>query len=204
MSRQQSKLLDWRGQTTVILASGPSLTAEQVEVVRRSNARAIVVNRTWEMLPTADVLYSGDFLFAKVYYAKIKQEFKGVWWTQDRSAAERYGINWVKGVNREGVGTDYIHNNGNSGHQAINLAFLFGSRRILLLGMDMKLGAKGEKHHHPDHPSPCVQSQMFGEWLHKGVKLAAELNAAGCSVVNCAPGSAWRDFPMSDIEKELM
>jgi hypothetical protein len=191
--------------TCVVLASGPSLTTEQVDHVRRAvGIKSIVVNSTYETFPEADVLYGGDFLWWKANYLDVRKHFKGECWTQDRTSADRYGLRWVKGVNRDGLSLkDFIHLNGNSGMQAVNLAYLWGFRRILLLGFDMRLGPKGEKHWHADHPAPLVQAQVFSEWVHKGAKLAAGLKAAGCEVINCTPGSAWRDFPESTIEKEL-
>ena len=93
--------------------------------------------------------------------------------------------------------------NGNSGAGAINLAYHFGARRILLIGMDMKPGANGEKHWHPDHPKPMVQGQQFEEWRLKMGVLAKDLAAEGVTVINCTPGSALTCFPMSDLEQEL-
>ena len=59
---------------------------------------------------------------------------------------------------RNGLGKRGLRVNGNSGAGAINLAYHFGARRILLVGMDMKPGPNGEKHWHPDHPKPLVQA----------------------------------------------
>lgn len=202
MSAEPSLLLDWHGHTSVVIASGPSLTTEQLDLVEASPTKTIVVNTTWEDYPHADVLFAGDFLWWKVHHGKSKA-FKGQRWTQDRTSAERFGVNWVRGEAREGLGTKGLRVNGNTGIGAINLAFLFGSRRILLIGMDMKLGPKGEKHHHEDHPAPLVQKQLFQEWRHKARWVAKDLAAAKCEVVNCTPGSALDCFPMGDLKTEL-
>ena len=77
-----------------------------------------------------------------------------------------------------------------------------GARRILLIGYDMR-EINGRKHWHPDHPAPCVQKQQFGEWIHKFRKLAEDLKAAQCEVINCTPKSALQCFPMGDMEQEL-
>lgn len=203
---QPSKLFDWAGQTCVVLASGPSLTDEQVKFVDMKATMLIAVNSSAFMpITMPHIIYAGDFMWWKTNAQRVKQTTKqSVPWTCDRTAAERYGLNWVKGVNALGLGHGpHIHTNGNSGSQAINLAYLFGCRRILLLGFDMKLGPKGEKHWHPNHPSPLMQGQTFGDWLHKLNHLAVDLKKAGCEVVNCTPGSALTCFPMSTIEKEL-
>jgi len=203
---QPSKLLDWTGQTCVVLASGPSLTDEQVDWVTPSSARTIAVNSTvFKLLAEPDITYAGDFLWHKVNVQKVKEKDPHAdIWTCDRTAAERYQLNWVKGVNALGLGRGpHIHTNGNSLAQAVNLAYLFGCRRILLLGADMKLGPKGEKHWHPDHPSPLMQGMCFGDWIYKFNHLAVDLKKESCEVINCTPGSALTCFPMSTIEKEL-
>ena len=194
-----SPLLDWRDRTAVILASGPSLTVEQAQAV--THLPSITTNSTHELAPWADVHYACDFLWWRLNYSKVQH--KSACWTQDRMSAERYGIKWVRQDAKPGLGKTNLRVNGNSCFGAINLAYLFGARRILLLGADMKLGANGKRHWHPDHPAPCVQSMPFGEWIKKAALLAKDLKAAGCEVVNCTPGSALSVFPMSALEKEV-
>jgi hypothetical protein len=185
--------------TAIVLASGPSLTLEQIDAARRSGHYTIVVNSTYQKFLDANVLYAGDFMWWKVHYADVKAKFKGKLWTQDSSVAARWpGINRERGTNREGLGKEVIHQNGNSGVQALNLAYLWGYDRIILLGFDMKLGPNGERHHHPDHPAPCVLNQTFGEWLHKLEKVAHDFKTTKCEVLNATPGSAMKCFPMVD------
>jgi len=190
--------------TAVILASGHSLTLEQIEAARLSGHFTIAVNSTYEKALWAHAVYAGDYMWFKLNIAKIRaSKFKGKIVTQDSSASAHYGIERVRGTNRDGLGTTLIHLNGNSGVQALNLAFLWGYRRIILLGMDMKLGPKGERHHHPDHAHPAVQNQVFDEWLKKVQKVATDLVAAKCEVLNATPGSAMKCFPMVDWKEVL-
>ena len=190
--------------TAVVLASGPSLTVEQVDAARRSGYFTIVVNATYKIFPDAAAMYSGDFLFWKTYIADVRRIFKGKLWTQDSSTAARWpDVKRVRGGNREGLGRDVIYLNGNSGVQAINLAFLWGYQRIILLGFDMKLGAKGERHWHPDHPAPCVLNQTFDEWLHKLKPVARDLKALKIEVLNATPDSALKLFPMVGWKEAL-
>jgi hypothetical protein len=199
-----AKPLDWSGQTCVVCASGPSFTEYQATVVKCARVKIIVVNNSWERIPSADVLYACDFLWWKMYYDAVAKRFAGQLWTQDRSAAERWPkIQCLRNEARPGLGKAGIRTNGNGGAGAINLAYLFGVRRILLVGYDMKLGSSGEKHWHPDHPKPLVQSQTFEEWRHKFHTFSKDLKAAGCEVLNCSPGSALEAFPRSMIEEEL-
>ena len=190
--------------TAIVLASGPSLTGEQTAAAKASGHFTMVVNSTYKLMPDADVLYAGDFLWWKVHYPDVKKTFKGKMWTQDSSAASRYpGINRLKATNREGLGKQFIHINGNSGVQALNLAYLWGYTRIILLGFDMKLGPKGAKHWHPDHPAPMVQNQTFGEWLHKLEKVAKDCREVKLQVLNATPDSAMKCFPLVDWKEVL-
>ena len=197
-----AKPLDWSGQTCVICASGSSLTQRQLPMV--ADVKRLVVNNTWEIFPEADVLYACDFLWWKINYDRVAMNFAGQLWTQDRASAERWPrIKCLRNEARPGLGQAGIRTNGNGGAGAINLAYLFGCRRILLLGFDMKLGPNGERHWHADHPKPLVQNQTFEEWRHKFQAIAKDLKAAKCEVINCTPGSALEAFPRSTIEKEL-
>lgn len=207
MALEQSKLLDWRGKTAVIFASGPSLSTAQIEAVRNQPdlpLGVIAVNSTFKVVPFADVIYACDFLWWKTYHLEVSGWSRKIrCWTQDRSAAERFSINYVRQSAMPGLGKKTVQVNGNSGTGAINLAYLFGARRILLLGFDMKLGPRGEKHHHSDHPSPLVQGMQFGEWIHKMDLVARDLQAEGVEVVNCTPNSALKCFPFGDLVTEL-
>lgn len=196
---------NWKHQTCVIMASGPGLTQEQAEHVRTALPRpvSIVINSTFKLAPWADIIYAGDMQWWKKYHKEVASTCpRSERWTCDHQAASHYKLNRVKGVNRPGLGLNVIHTGGNSGYQAINLAFLFGCRRILLLGFTMRT-IDGRKHWHPDHPTPLTQVILVDEWRHKFVKMADDLKAHGCEVVNCDPLSALTVFKMGDIEEEL-
>lgn len=188
-----------------MLASGPSLSVEQIDAARHSGHHTIVVNSTFRDMLDAHTLYAGDFLWWKLNIAEVRAKFKGKCWTQDNSAAARWPmIQRMRGGNRDGLGEKIIHTNGNSGMQAVNLAYLWGFERIVMLGFDMKLGPKGERHHHPDHPAPMVQAQTFFEWIHKAEKVARDFREkTRVEVLNCTPGSALTCFPVRDWKEVL-
>lgn len=197
---EPSKRPDWSRETCVILASGPSLTPEQIDAVKHSTAKSITTNSTAFVAPWASVFYACDHLWFKTYHAKL--DIKRCW-TQDRASAERYGINYIRQSARPGLGKREVQVNGNSGFGATNLAFLFGCRRIILAGMDMRLGPKGQRHHHPDHPAPLVQAQQFKEWVHKGAKFFSDLREEGCEVLNATPNSALTMVKYMPLEEAL-
>jgi hypothetical protein len=164
----------------------------------------VVVNNAYQYLPFADAHYAGDLMWWREYSKDLAKRFHGEKWGSHQTIAQQYGTSYVKCVHRAGLGTgDVIHSNGNSGFQAINLAYLLGSRRILLVGFDMKLGPNGEKHVHPDHPKNMVQAQMFSEWIHKAATLAKDLKLSGCEVVNCSVETALTCWPRATLLSQL-
>jgi hypothetical protein len=196
---------DWTGRTAVVIANGPSLTEEQCLLVRDSSAGQIAVNTAYQMAPWAWVFYAGDFLFHKTHHARMAKlrafPFQTIW-TCDATAAEHFGLHRWKGRNDVGLGEKTIHLNGNSGAQAINLAYLFGARKIVLLGFTMA-EINGKKHFHGDHEKPLVQKQLFEEWLHKMTFVARDAQRLGVDIVNCDPLSAMTCFRRGDLGNEL-
>ncbi len=199
-----SPLPDWRGHTAVVVASGPSLDDEQIVHVEHANVKTIAVNSSYLKLGHPDAVYACDYLWWKLNHMKVKQNVhREKLWTQDLAAAGAFQLMHIRWEAKDGLGKQGLRVNGNSGAGAINLAYHFGARRILLVGMDMQTGPHGEKHWHADHPKPMVQGQMFEEWIKKMGVLAKDLKAEGIEVVNCTPGSALKHFPMGDLEQEL-
>lgn len=205
----------WADVPAVVIASGPSLSQKQLDHVRnmrwnpsysRGACRVIAVNNTCARTPWADCAYFGDYLALREYVPKLRPPvgpFQGEWWTQDKAGAERWGLNLVRSANKPGLGTERVHLNGNSGAQAVNLATLFGARKVLLLGFDMKAGPGGQLHHFGNHPAPLVQTCLFDEWIHKFELIARDAKAMGVEIVNCTPGSALPWFRMGQLECEL-
>lgn len=199
-----SKLLNWAGETALILASGPSLREFIREGSIPPGVKTIAVNSTIFAAPAADVCFGVDFMWWKVHHHAVRRESQSRRWTSDRSAAERFGLDFVRGANEAGLHPTRVNGNGNSGAAAINLAYLFGARRILLLGFDMQPGPLDEKHWHPDHPKPCGQYQCFGDWIYRFDALARGCRDAGVEVINCTPGSALKCFPHLPLKDALL
>ena len=199
--------------TVVILASGPSLTVEQCEVVRdwregsdmawrlnEPRRRVIAINNTFRRAPWADVLYGCDAPWWRVHHAEAAQVFAGQLWTQDRAAMELTRMHLVESVRNPGLGRmpGVIHQGGNGGYQAINLAWQAGAARIVLLGYDMHGTHWHGKHEHGLTNTP---PWLFPQWIKNFDRLAADLE--DFDIVNCTPGSALRAFRTSALEDAL-
>lgn len=204
VERSPSKLA---GATFVCIASGPSLTREDCDRVQkwrdRCGGRVIVINTSFRLAPWADVLYACDLKWWEETSAEVRAETSADLWTQSTEAARRFGLNLVKGRGGEGLGRDLIHLGGNSGYQVINLAYLWGARRIVLLGYDMQ-PTGGRSHWHGDHPWKAAGVKPpTRSWLPRFSKLAADLAAEGVEVINATRETALRCFPRADLEDVL-
>ena len=124
-------------------------------------------------------------------------------WTQDFPASEKYGINRINGSNAVGLGKDKVHYGANGGYQAINLAYLFGAKKIILLGFDHKRGADGKSHHHGDHPAKINKDMPFKTWLSNSYRLAEDLEKEGIEVINSTRDTALNCFPLVKLEAAL-
>ena len=186
-------MLDWSNHTAVVLASGPSLTQGDCDLVSAAPVKTIVVNATFRLAPWADVVYMGDMAAIRQYNFEVTRTTTAQRWTCCAASAQRYG--WSRALN--------VSRGGNSGHQAIHLATLFGARRVILLGFDMQAAPDGRRHWHPEHPKPLVQRSLFPEWKLKMAKLAKSLDAQGVDVSNCSRVTALECLPRRVLEQEL-
>lgn len=185
---------DWSNHVAVVLASGPSLTAEDCDLVAAAPVKTIAVNATFRRAPWADIVYMGDMMAVKTYEHELGRTTTAARWTRCPASAQRFP-KWNRAPS--------ISMGGNSGHQAISMAAAFGARRILLLGFDMQPAASGQRHWHAEHPRPCNQRSLFDEWLLKLARYAKELDKAGVELVNCSRTTAIDFIPRGVLEEEL-
>lgn len=188
----------------VICASGPSMGRVDISALRRFKSwHVMVVNCTFRLVPWADVLYAGDLQWWTRYGAEAAA-FEGEKWTRDEAAAVRYGLRRV--VRRDGRGLcrehAAVHTGGNSGFQAVNLAYHFGAHQIVLLGFDMHRRDGG--HWHGEHEgmlsAPATHIEV---WKREFAVMAADLREEGIRVVNATEGSDLRCFPKMDLIEAL-
>lgn len=195
----------WTSSTCAVLATGPSLTAEVAETCRA--VRAIAVNDAYRLAPWAEVLFACDGDWWDHHkgcsgFAGEKWSSHGTPCNDKRRHAERYGLRLVAGVDGPGFSRDptRIHYGANSGFQALNLALLFGARRIALVGFDMR-SVEGRQHFFGAHGGG-LRAPDFALFL-KRFELAARTVPRGVEVVNCTPGSALKCFPTADLRAFL-
>jgi hypothetical protein len=93
---------------------------------------------------------------------------------------------------------------GNSGFQALNLAVQFGTKRILLLGYDMHIGAGFHwygKNNWQNANNP--NDSIFARWIAAFDGSVSVLKSLGVEVINCSMNSALNCFPKRPLEDAI-
>ena len=199
--------------TTVILASGPSLTQADCGAVHawrdecRDSRSVIVVNTTFRAAMWADWLYTNDDDWLDVHIAEIKDEFQG---RVICGHPDWRGDDYVHHVpfDRDADGLcsrkdRHIAWGMNSGGAAISLAAYLGARRIILLGYDQQWTG-GKPRWHGRHPAGLQnQKPGFHRWAKWFAQAAIDADACGIQIVNASRETSLTCFPRAALEDAL-
>jgi len=170
--------------------------------------KVIAVNDAYKRLPHADILYGCDWAWWKhhngapdFYGQRITCHSDCPQFIDDKSlVAHQYPLRLVKAANGKGFSSDpeHIHYGlpqPSSGFQAVNLALLLGSPRVVLVGFDGH--AKNGKHffgNHPPHLDRCGD---------EGYREFSKAYLPDERIVNATPGSAIEAYRFVDLETIL-
>lgn len=213
--------------TVVCLASGPSLTADDVAYVR-GKATVVAVNDAIRLAPWADVLVSVDQIWWARHYRAMRR-FPGlkvrVNPSQQTMSRKPLGPKYCQRCQRrlttmtspcwcEGIVTcfnggytgvsfepDTIVTTENSGGSAINVAVHLGAKLIVLLGYDMGTDKLGRRHFY-DTEAVTVNSP-FHKFRRLIGTMVQPLRDAGIEVVNCSRRTALEAFPCRPLREVL-
>lgn len=195
----------WQNLPCFVAAPGPGLNEEIADTVRATGWPVLACQDAYRLMPWADVLYGCD---ARWWNAHNGTDFKGEKWSghnnrdhaDDKTAeAKKYGLNLVKGKDAPGFSTDpgVIHYGGNSGFQALNLAILFGSTYIVMVGYDMRV-IGGKSHFFGDHPQGLLNRSEYESFVERFKE-----PPVGVTIVNATPGSAIDIYPKRTLRRAI-
>lgn len=173
--------------TAVVIASGPSLTAEDCALVEASGLFTIAVNTSWKVARFCDVIYAADAAWWDAYGHEIDIPARRV--CHMRQSALRHGIE------HSGASQSVL----NSGMRAAQWAMRQGFKRIILLGFDCSVDHG--THWHGDHQKTKNPTRAKArEWIGHFAALANEASAVGVEIVNCSRHTELTCFPLQDLE----
>lgn len=188
--------------TIGIAASGPSLTREDCNKLRQNCDEVIAVNDTWRMVPDAQHLYGADQKWWKHHISDVANDFNGKCWSCEtdkktnwgKESPDAWGVTALIGrIGDTGLSKDpqYVVTGGNSGYQAINLAYHLGAQRIILIGFDMHWHS-GKAHWFGDHPKGLnnVEPNRYVEAFR-----TIKPEDYGLEIINCSRVTLLDAFP---------
>jgi hypothetical protein len=171
----------------VILASGPSLTDEDIEYVRKAKEDGKTI-----------VLAVSDVGLLKAPWADALCSHDSNWWMANPDAlnfkGRRFsarGFSKTDGFDGKNVG----HVSGvNSGLWAMYIARdIYKADRIILLGFDMH--RRNGQHFFGEHKGKLTNTNEQRFQVH----LKQFDRFSGCEVINCTKGSDLKRFPFGDL-----
>lgn len=195
----------WPGATVVILASGPSLTADDVASCQ-GRAKVIAVKDAIRLAPWADCLY-GSGADAGSWWrlnGPNLTEYSGLRYTLDPAAAKWADVLSYNGT--DGLSTDptALRTGKNSGYAAVNLAVHLGAAKIVLLGYDLREGPEQQQRWFGSHPWPSRPWSELGLMVMPlYATLVEPLAALNISIVNASRATALTCFPRITLAEAL-
>ncbi|MHA1809355.1 MAG: hypothetical protein ACTSYH_03480 [Candidatus Heimdallarchaeaceae archaeon] len=197
----------WEGKTAFILGGGPSLL--DVELGPLKSKRVIGVNNAFELGDWVDVCWFGDCRWFN-WNKENLQKYKGLVATCCKNK-NIVGVKWVKYVERgKAAGIDErpgkISWNSNSGASAINLAYHFGVKRIVLLGFDMHVDNDGNHNWHDKHKSQRPKDSVYAtRFMKRFPAISYDAKRLKLEILNATEGTALPEsiFPHVKLEEVL-
>jgi len=193
---------EWEGQTAVVLGGGPSLKKAQLDYAISKGCRRVAVNDAGLVFdPNADVLCWGDpqwFVWNSDELRLHRGQYKITWrMMPTRPALPFHTLGHPRMPPYVSFNQSEVCAN-NSGMGGINIAALFGAKRILLLGFDMRC-VDGVNHWHNRH-KVATSEHRYPELYKPPMDAAAqEYAAAGIEVINCTEFSGLKGYRYASI-----
>ncbi len=196
---------NWKGETCVIIASGPSAKEVDLSPIK-GKARCIAVNTSIQLYPEADILYACDVGWWR-QYKELWSSFKGMKITQDKLARDEFNIHRVICErHHENLVLDrpgFVGWGGNSGFHCINLSIQFYVKKIILVGYDMHL--RSGSHWHGNHPNNMhnPSDANVARWRRTTDAAAPTIKKLGIEVINTSINSALVNYPKMSLMEAL-
>lgn len=178
-----------------------------------------MINNSFVLAPWANVLYFADHRWWEWYIRDGRatlgfsaDEVKAIWrdFAGQKCMIENSGKKVPEPdifvLKNAGPGAlsekpNAICTGSNSGYQSVNIAWLAGAKRIILLGLDMSFPG-GRAHNHDGHPRNQSEPS-YKKWGEYFARMKPQLEATGTEVINCSTGQGIKAFPFRGLESVL-
>lgn len=193
----------YKGCQAIIAAPGPSLTEEVVDILRENKDRYAIfgVGDSYRLIDFFDEFYACDARWWEVHGEDVKKALPNTRkWCYDLEGT-KYGALKIEGKHAHGfsVSPSHIHFGSNSGYQMLNLAYLWGCAKILLVGYNMQ--KVGNKSHFFDDRHPSLsKASPYNIFTQKYDSIQPDIKA---KVINCTPNSALKAFRKANLKEVI-
>jgi hypothetical protein len=214
MARHWNIQPEWQGETAYIVAGGPSVKSENLELLK--GKRVIAINSSYEAVPFADLLF-----FADSRWWNNNVDHLANWAGRIATVSTRFTDSRFLRLRRRVPNTEprkgpigpglAIEPNAvvacrTSLQGGMNIAFHLGANRIVLIGADMGRAPDGSTHHHTPHPwNNKPGNRTWDIQMSELALIAAPLRERGVIVVNSSPTSripdswGWQRIPLAQV-----
>jgi hypothetical protein len=188
----------FKDQTVYLIGGGPSLIGFDWELLREKNV--IAINRAFQVVPWAQVLYWTDPEFYDTFFDEIG-EFRGLKICSKSLKQKSEGVIVLRGYNKQQLDLrdGSISHGNNSGFGALNLALKLGATKVFLLGFDGE--ATEDSTHWHDGYSKNLNPSVFRRLNALFASVCPQLKQLNIEVYNANPESSIRCFPLITLEK---
>lgn len=194
---------EWPGERAFVICGGESVR-EQRHLIPKLTGRFIAIKEGVLVRPDADVLFLGGERTPEIALPLIPK-FRGTYMVV-RGKSDQELPPTVKRVTRTKEHTKLCDLPGHvcgydSGTSAMNLAYHFGAREIVMIGYDMRGGRwfTGEW----PHPMPHIPEEHHRRHMAPLAALAEDATAKGIRIVNVSPISRVTCFERRRLEEFL-
>lgn len=182
----------WAGRNVAVLATGPSLTQEDVLAVAQAGFIIVAVNHAWTIAPWCDVIYAGDGRYWRAHHEEIdKTAPKAKRFSKSANAHKKYKAIYTKTAMKG----DY-----NSGQMAVEYALRQGPKLIVMLGFDVSL-EDGYHFHGPHEKTPNPAKSRMKKWIEQFGRIPEHYDID--HVINCSRKTALTMFKREPLEDVL-
>ncbi len=195
---------EWGGATVVIYGGGPSLNLADIDYARQQGWKRIACNDSFRLDDEADVMCWGDQRWYRWNHKAIRLhrgQYKITW--RETAQLDDPEIRVLKAIRRppphiSKVPTEIV--SVCTGQGAMNLAYLFGVHRIILLGFDMR-EIRGRHNWHTYHREGTPPTIYKHKHMPAMTAAGQAIVKLGVEIINATPGSALKAFPIVHLRE---
>lgn len=192
-----------KGKQFIMCGTGPSLTPEVIELLRQYKNKYIIfgINDSYRAIDFLDEHYACDGRWWNVWGSDLRSKYPDLsCWCHENKGTEYKAIK-INGAWKPDLSVDpkIIHFGHNSGYQALNIAFLMGGVKFILVGYNMQK-VNNLNHYFGNHENGLKNNSPYDKFISSFDTISNKYKEM---IVNCTTDSALKMFRLAELKDEL-